>query len=733
MTTVTKSQSRKVAKSQSQNGKSGPGMFGRGLAVTGKLDPKWKAEYQRSFRERLDWLWKGWQAGEIDLNEDQADLVDRAHESDELQPDQAQELIGLLETHAATIDNLDLPGLDDFPPRAPDGEERESVRRGEREPAGASPRLPASAEQAVFQKTGLLTIALQDLQTLDANPAPDPAEVERIAESFRQRGQDEPIIVLPAKRLPREIELQPDKRYLVLAGATRLAAARRLMWGTIQARERTDRPTHADVLAFAFRNNVDRRTVGTAEKAGYAAALAACEPAGKPKAQIEQAVAERMGLDRPEINQLLRFDELPKAWRDRVLRFERDPSDEDGLAWTYAKALLPYAHLAAVMAAVESIWQDSWERTEFRDKEGIRQIVQQAARAGTRPVDRGEKHDYGYQQGGRLACSFELTPKVKEELAIEKLPLGPNGKWVEVATAVERYDELQALAIAAAKAKHGGRSSGEPAGASPRSKPKLTAAEERKKHADQDKELADRIARPAGWREQALRLALAEALKPGDWPTEGLYEDLIATTRESEASMYFDLKAWRYEAQRILRARRLPAGHSPPRAHLPWGRQCEGYARYSFDSLDPDGDPLDDLQQLRVITASLILWPVQQGSCDSDRLAKPGELPDRLPAIVASVLTDWSTVIGGSPQTTWEAATKPGPARTWLAAFLKAHNRRQLAALAESIDAGHEIAGAKTHGEEIERLLRAHSGSFRYPSPECLRLDKPKPKKAKSK
>jgi len=106
-----------------------------------------------------------------------------------------------------------------------------------------------------------LVIPLSRLATLPANPIPDPGEVSRIASSLQARGQDEPIIVLAYLRCPAEIELPANKDWLVLAGATRLAAAQQIGWTELQAREYSAGMSYAEILTFACRNNLDRRTV----------------------------------------------------------------------------------------------------------------------------------------------------------------------------------------------------------------------------------------------------------------------------------------------------------------------------------------------------------------------------------------------------------------------------------------------------------------------------------------
>jgi hypothetical protein len=432
------------------------------------------------------------------------------------------------------------------------------------------------------------------------------------------------------------------------------------------------------------------------------------------RSDLEAAVGERMGLDRSEVNQLLRWKDLPAKWQERVRTYEQDRENDNGLPWSCAKAILPYAHVPVVMDALETVWKQDWNRDRLQRKDSIRSTLQGIAEHHTRPLDKSRRHDYGWQNGGRQSRLYPLDADLREKLQVEKLPLGPKGKPVEVITNTKLNDELMQPFLKKIAAKNNGRQTNDKPKAA--KKKELTPAEERAKHADQDRQLAERIQREGGFAEQALRLAIGNALHAGHWATEGLYDDLISTSRESNGSSSLDLKAWRYEAQQILRIGR---GDTAKRHSSGLYCGCEQYAEYSLGSLNLEDDPLSDVQQIRVLVCSLLLWP-EERCAKSDRLVAVGEYPERLVWIVPSVLQTWAERMGVGVKDTWSASALPGRARVWLRAFFEAHNRRQLRRLAGDLYAMPALDGCKTGKDDVEGLLKWHSGKPALALPACL-------------
>ena len=575
----------------------------------------------------------------------------------------------------------------------------------------------------VFRQTGdeIFQVELDDLATLACNPVPHAEDIERIAEAFRWRGQDEPIIVLAAEHVPEDIPVATRSgawSWLVLAGATRIAAAKRCGWARIAARTRQQSMTREELLGFAFRNNLDRRQVTTAEKASYAAALAESLADGEGR---DAAIAEQMGLQRSEVNQLLRFADLPAVWQQRVIRYDRDRDDPEGISWTCAKCLLPYVHLQPVMEGLEECWGnplgDEYEdsRTALQSKKHARELVVAIVKQHTRPADSKEPHDYGYQSGGYIPRRYELTDDLRQQLDIQQLPLGENGAKVPRICNVELNDQLMKPHLEKELAS---RSSGR-AGLSKPSKSdkkpagKLTAAEERAKAKQQDQQLTDRIRRPGGLWEQGLRLAIASRIEPKTADTAWLHDDLVAEARESEHNNTLHYRQWRLQAQNVWYF--YKTGKLLADVRNEW--QTEQYFNRSQDcylAANPTvaGQARDASDSIRYWTTRFLLWPVSPSKdwAKHERLAPHDRLPTSMVHIPQTLLWRWATLLSIDVSLTWSDARSGSLlddcAAAWLESFLRVHNRRQLADLAKELGVG--LNGCKTLGDEVDRLLRTH-------------------------
>jgi ParB-like chromosome segregation protein Spo0J len=606
-------------------------------------------------------------------------------------------------------------------------------------PEPEAPKSPVASgkvrgvDVGVSRKTGeIVELEIGDLATIGANPAPDPDEVERLVADFRYNGQQEPIIVLLRSLVPPGLQVVlPPKQsgylYLVLAGATRTAAAKRCGWGKIKA-QILDRPmTVEEILGYAFRNNTHRRAVTTAEKAAYAAALAEALPAGEG---LDDAIAQQMALSRSEVNQLRRFGTLPEVWQERVARFERDRDDWEGLSWTAAKALLTdVAQLPGVLVELEKAWENEYERDEIQSKDRCRELIRDIVYRQTRPVEKSDKrrHDYGWQHGSYQPRLFPLTDELREQLGI--ITFRDGDTTVERATNVELYDQLQQPYLAKLIAKNGnGR--GTAAASKPAADERTLSLVEqqradRAKHSEQDRELQDRIQRPGGLREQALRWAMASVL-PNSSAGTGVFQTLLVTAAANEYGSQLDWKDWQQEAVAALVGRSPKATGKYPREHhyrafVEWatGSAWQG----TWDSMT---------LPLQIKMAQLIVFPQQSDSgIQSTVCSAWDEWPGRWPHIPEIVLTEWATRLAVSVNDTWTCAADPNStARQWLELFCKAHTRRQLLALAKECRRDAELAGAKTGKQEIELLIRSHEEQP-LPLPRVLEFEQPKPKKGK--
>jgi ParB family chromosome partitioning protein len=154
---------------------------------------------------------------------------------------------------------------------------------------------------------------------IDANPYQPRSQVHdadlaELANSLREHGLVQPIVVRAT-----------GDRYQLIAGQRRLAAARRLGWGTVLVRvlDVDDR----QMSEIAIVENLQRRDLDALEKAtSFKQYLATWNC-------TQEELAKRLSIDRSTVANLIRLLELPEAVQKRL----RDGAISMG----HARALLP--------------------------------------------------------------------------------------------------------------------------------------------------------------------------------------------------------------------------------------------------------------------------------------------------------------------------------------------------------------------------------------------------------
>ena len=610
-----------------------------------------------------------------------------------------------------------------------------------RETAAASSGLGIVSDEPIER------LPLGEIDVLPGNPEPDPRVVAQIVE----HGQDEPAIVLLPGQLvcPPGVELSYDEsRYLLLAGATRLAAARAAGWPWLEVRIRRQPITLDDAIAFALRSNTGRRVVTTAEKAARVKQLADC-------GRTDQEIAGLLDLDRPEVNQLRRFGELPAAWRDRVRSYEL--GEDDGISWSAAKALIPYVAVPAVLDDLESSFsKDEFLRAEMLTRDGFREAIQDAASRTTRPVEPGARVNYkgDHYWTDRKLPAKSLSPEDLDTLKIVELPLGPNGKMERRATCDETAFEI-VFPIPKAKSQSGSvgkldnMGDGRPNGNGNNMKPVETELDRRAKAKADDQYLADRIQRPGGLAAWALRIACAHSdrLRAGSAQARQVWRLLSACARDKDSTWHLDPAQWICYAAQIWAHRagvKLPP--LKPRANT-WDRLLKEDWVGSLLALGQADDPLTAHDDIELTACELILWP------QTDMLIAPGLFePDEFPPAPEPWIDDWllqpiAAELQASLADTWEAARRKASgaplgfalqATAWLTCFLNAHDKRQLVTLTGSdvLRSWGPIAAAglgstavefakRSKSQMVEGLIAAHvAEGLRLPK--SLAVAKPK-------
>lgn len=141
---------------------------------------------------------------------------------------------------------------------------------------------------------------------IDSNPFQprlemDPAQLEELAQSIRQQGLLEPLLVRTHPTV--------FGRYQLIAGERRLRASQ--IAGLDQVPAQVREASEAEMLEIALVENVQRENLNPIEEAkGYRMILDGSLPGSVPITQED--LAERVGKSRPAIANLLRLLDLPE-------------------------------------------------------------------------------------------------------------------------------------------------------------------------------------------------------------------------------------------------------------------------------------------------------------------------------------------------------------------------------------------------------------------------------------
>lgn len=175
-------------------------------------------------------------------------------------------------------------------PRTPDLRAPESRLPGQ---VPADARGP-EARPADARTSDILHVHLSKISRNPAQPRTqfDPAAIRELADSIRERGVLQPVLIRPA-----------GDRYQLVAGERRFLAAQEAGFNTIPAivRPLTDRES----LLIALIENVQRENLNPVDEARAYYRLAA--EYGLPHEEI----AKRVGKDRSTVSNIIRFNNLP--------------------------------------------------------------------------------------------------------------------------------------------------------------------------------------------------------------------------------------------------------------------------------------------------------------------------------------------------------------------------------------------------------------------------------------
>lgn len=208
----------------------------------------------------------------------------------------------------------------------------------------------------------------------------DPEGLDELAESLRQHGVLQPIVVRQAGAI-----------FELIAGERRLRAAQRIGMTQIPALVRRDVSDEL-MLELALVENVQRRDLDPIERAlGYRQLL-------EQLSLTQEEVAQRVGLKRATVTNHIRLLELPAPVQEALVR---------GLiSMGHARALLgvPDATLRVDLAA--KMVEEGWSVREVERR--VRELVQPPAPAEPTPSDRVAEPDASEGESTGAVRSVEI-------------------------------------------------------------------------------------------------------------------------------------------------------------------------------------------------------------------------------------------------------------------------------------------------------------------------------------
>lgn len=522
---------------------------------------------------------------------------------------------------------------------------------------------------AAAQERKIVEMPIEKIHRHPANRTITPASCKGLAEDLERRGLLSPIQV----RVPGPAWNLPEGHYQVVFGERRLIAAKLAGWDTIGAEivELSDEETQQRITA----ENGQREQLNDMQRIERLQwDMRPVSEGGGGMTQTEAAGV--MGIDQSTASTLLAVGKLPAVWTDLIIAGEITASHLRPVT-RFADSPQLLRLLAKDRAkAAESQW--TYDLGLWRTRSGIEKRVAEVVMDGTRALTKEDLFDGEYNVPFFAAKSLD----VQQLAALECLEVleGKRKRTLQRCLNVKAWRELDDAARSEERKK-----AGKFKAAKANSKQAPTPAEIRKQETEQDRALNERIKRPGGIAELGLRLAMVGLLKPGSEWTEITYGVLARAARETQFSCHLDLNEWHYLAQRLVRMDRLGTNKSP--GQIRGYKSQEAIGRYTLDTYRRSPDWVSEQQAERCYAAGLILWPAAERIEALGRLAKRGELPDRLPVMPSDLLAACAQGLGARLSQTWEAAAKAGQAQLWLEKFVDAHSTsRQRLALCQQLN-----------------------------------------------
>jgi ParB family chromosome partitioning protein len=297
-------------------------------------------------------------------------------------------------------------------------------------------RLILHAPEEIEQAAAALPATDVAVATIDPNPwqprsVLGDAELAELAESLREHGLVQPIVVRPR-----------GDRYQLIAGQRRLAAAGRLGWERVPVRvlDVDDR----QMAEIAIVENLQRRDLDALEKAASFKQYLATWGC------TQEELAKRLSIDRSHVANLIRLLELPEAVQKQLRA--------GAISMGHARALLPLGdedeqvRLAGRVAgeglsvrAVEAEVQEILRRDEAADDGDLTTADDGEPVAAGQPPAAGVRRKPGRPATRRASQVVAVENQLRRALGV-KVVVHANGKGAgRIVIPFADLDEFQRL------------------------------------------------------------------------------------------------------------------------------------------------------------------------------------------------------------------------------------------------------------------------------------------------
>ena len=313
--------------------------------------------------------------------------------------------------------------------------EKRAAKGSSRRSEMATVKDAATTPRADAQR--LATVAIDEIESDPENDRKtfDKAELQELADSIKQHGILQPILLRP----------DPDRvgyGYLIVAGERRWRAAKMAGLKEVPA-QITDRDGLQVSLA-RLDENLKRVDLSPIEKAQALKRLMDAH------GLTQKEVGEAVGVQQGQVSNMLRLLNLPESLKKLVA---------DGkIAPTFIRAILPYCDLPAVMDDVAKIFVRRLEKPDAEDERIEMRDVEQWIRNAVVNHSRPMKFQSHWSEYSNPSPKDRHFSKVSDEnlklLAPRKIDVMNEWEGKERTFNVKLFDELNKTPLANRREKH---------------------------------------------------------------------------------------------------------------------------------------------------------------------------------------------------------------------------------------------------------------------------------------